>query len=192
VKNAWIVCLALIPLACSRPAPQPPDVALAPAGENAAPKTPEKPAPSKARVLTNWDRGHRLRYKAMNEIDLRSELIRLAGEVLKKPNESDLYAFKAMVAEELTKFDAERGTNHWDRAYVHYTEAIEKCQALVDAPDPDGPKAAIRVAQLKYYRTRPARMLGKDKEASDDRNDALANATVQKQIQQAEDGPQDD
>lgn len=189
MKTAWILLSALLLClpACTKHQPKG-DVVFPDQPEAANP--PEKPAPPKARVLTNWDRGHRLRYRSMNEMDLRAELVHIGGDLVKKPNEPDLYAFKAMVAEELTKFDPERKTNHWDRAFVHYSEAIQCAQALVDAPD--GQKMVERIAQFKYYRSRPLTMLGKYKEATQDRNDALANATVQKQIQQAEDGPQDD
>lgn len=191
MKSPWLMLSALLlcfcALACTKR--QPKSDAVFPDQPQAA-NPPEKPAPPKARALTNWDRAHRQRYRSLSEVDLHSELVKIGIDQFKNIKEPDYYVWKAMVAEELTKFDAERGTNHWDRAYVHYSEAIEHAQALVDSPE--GQRYVERIAQLKYYRSRPATMLGKHKEATEDRNAALANAVVQKQIQQAEDGPQDD
>ncbi len=187
MKNVCILLIALLTClpGCTKRPPGQPDV-----NQPDGVKNPEQMQPPKARVLINWDRAYRLQCREMDEVALHNELVRIGGEQLNNFNEPELYVRKAMVVEELTRFDALRGTNHWDRAATHYTEAIEKAQALVDAPD--GQKMVERIAQLKYYRSRPLTMLGKYKEATQDRNDALANATVQKQIQQAEDGPQDD
>ncbi len=136
-------------------------------------------------ALAHIDKLPRLMFRSMDEGGLRRQLVLIGGEQVANLDEPEWYIHKAMVAEALTRFDARRQTNHWDRAMTHYGEAIELLKALLDKRPTEAVKK--RLAEVRYYRSRCYEQLGKEAEAKADREAALAEPMVASAVKAYED-----
>lgn len=137
---------------------------------------PVLPPVEHAPALAPIDELPRLLFHSMDEGHLRRQFLTIGTEQIKKPDEPEWYIRKGMVAEALTRYDGQRGTNHWSRAMTHYSEAIERLQRLVGGNQTDFAKK--RLAEVSYYRSRCYLKLGKEAEAKADREVALGHSQV--------------
>lgn len=78
------------------------------------------------------DAAWKKRLSTWSERDLHSLLVDTTASQLKDMENPEIPVLKALISEALTRFDPERGTNHWDRAAVHYEEGIELWEKIDD------------------------------------------------------------
>jgi Flp pilus assembly pilin Flp len=128
------------------------------------------------------DRLHRAHYERLPEADLRQALVHIGSRQLQAMNDPELCVEKAIVAEYLTRWDVERGTKHWNRAAVHYAEAIERWRKIQEDPaespvhKADAPQ---RIARLHVYLAKALAQDGKTDEAKAAYREAAKSLTVQ-------------
>lgn len=137
-----------------------------------------QPPPTQNPWLLKQDAELFLFYDHFEEHDLRAELVMLDGDVLRDPSHPVPFERKAMVARMLTKWDAKHGTNHWDRAAVHYAEAIERWQVMAEGDDQRAVYARFRVAVLRMYRAYALEKDGCHQEAEAERGAAAKHPAV--------------
>lgn len=137
-----------------------------------------QPPPTQNPWLLEEDEDLFLFYDRLQEDELRTELVRLGGDALRDPSHPVFFERKAMVARVLTKWDAKRGTNHWNRAAVHYAEAIERWQTIAEGDDQRAVYARFRVAVLRIYRAYALEKDGCHQEAEAERGAAAKHPAV--------------
>ena len=74
----------------------------------------------------------RTTFKELTELQLRAELINVGKLQIMNVQAPHWHEQKAMIAEALTKWDAKNGTNNWDRAAVHFEEAIAAWEIIAE------------------------------------------------------------